>query len=93
MPVEPLRLALSDSQLYGFLCTLARLSGIFVFLPIPGMKNAQTAPRLILAFVFSAVMLPSRPAFPGAPSQGETLLILAGVVVAAFLGEAEGWHW
>ena len=78
MPAEPFRFALSDSQFYGFLCTLARLSGIFVFLPIPGMKNAPTAPRLVLAVIFSAVMLPLWPVLSGDPSQGEVLLILLG---------------
>ena len=38
--------ALHISVLYGFLLVLARMAGIFVFLPLPGLKAAPTPRKL-----------------------------------------------
>jgi flagellar biosynthetic protein FliR len=39
---------LSASTLFGFLLTLMRVSGVFVFVPIPGLKNVVDPARLLL---------------------------------------------
>ena len=42
-------LTLSISTLLGFLLTLARIAGIFVFVPLPGMKDLMNPVRVMLA--------------------------------------------
>jgi len=41
--------AVHASLLYGFLLVLARISGIFVFLPLPGLKAGPDAAKITLA--------------------------------------------
>jgi flagellar biosynthetic protein FliR len=43
-------LTLSTTTLFGFLLTLARISGIFVFVPMPGLKTGMDLPRVVLSF-------------------------------------------
>lgn len=43
-------LILSISTLYGFLFVLARMAGVIVFVPLPGMTSAPEAVRVVLAF-------------------------------------------
>jgi flagellar biosynthetic protein FliR len=42
-------LTLSVSTLIGFLLTLVRIGGVFVFVPLPGMKDAINPVRIIMA--------------------------------------------
>lgn len=45
----PNELTLSASTLLGFLLTLARVSGVFVFVPLPGMKDLMNPVRVMLS--------------------------------------------
>src|SRR4051812_3115079 len=83
-------LSISLSLLYGFLLTLARLSGVFAFLPIPGTHAGPTAARALLAMAVTIAVFPRWPAVQNVPGIGAlcaalageaTLGVLAGVVV------------
>ena len=44
-------LALPLSTIYAFLLVLARVGGLFAFLPVPAFRNAPMIFRAVLAFV------------------------------------------
>lgn len=52
---------LSTSTLLGFLLTLARISGVFVFVPLPGMKGVAEAPRIFISLAVTFSMYPQWP--------------------------------
>ena len=54
-------LRLSLPVLYGFLIALARVSGVVAFVPIPGLRDAPEAPRVVLALALTFVLLPVWP--------------------------------
>lgn len=63
-------------QIFGFLLVLARVSGVILFVPIPGMQSVPEAARIALALVLSVVLMPAWPlAMPG----------------DAWLGRLPGW--
>jgi len=80
----------------GGLLVLIRLSGMLVFVPIPGLRSVPALIRIACALLLTMALLPSHPiGFRVAPSAGEFTLILiselglgllAGVV-AGLLGE------
>jgi flagellar biosynthesis protein FliR len=41
--------AIHATQLYGFLLVLARMAGVFLFLPLPGFKAGPDAAKIALA--------------------------------------------
>ena len=45
--------AIPTSVLYGFLLVLARISGVFVFLPLPGLQAGPSAAKITLAMVLT----------------------------------------
>jgi len=71
-------LVLSTATLIGFLLTLARVAGIFVFVPIPGMGTRSTQARVVLSLCIAMVMFPSWPR-PEADLSGG---LLAGWLIA-----------
>lgn len=71
-------LSISLSLLYGFLLTLARLSGVFAFLPIPGTHAGPTSARALLAMAVTIAVLPRWPAIPNIPDIGTLVVALAG---------------
>jgi flagellar biosynthesis protein FliR len=88
---------LDISTLYGFLLVLSRVAGAFVFVPIPGIKDAPQAARVVLALALTVALYPSWPAVDsaGAGFGRVTGLVLAeaafGITVGltvAFLAEA-----
>ncbi len=88
---------LDISTLYGFLLVLARVSGAFAFVPLPGQRNSIEPARAILALGITLALFPKWPAVPAAgASPGAVVLWLiaeAGVgltigVAAAFLLES-----
>ena len=88
---------LDVSTLYGFLLVLSRVAGAFVFVPIPGIKDAPQAARVVLALALTVALYPSWPAVDFAASGfgRVTGLVLAeaafGITVGltvAFLAEA-----
>ena len=54
-------LVLSTSTLLGFLMTLARVAGLFVFVPIPGMGSRSTQARIVLSLCMAMALFPSWP--------------------------------
>jgi flagellar biosynthetic protein FliR len=46
------------SALPGFLLVLARIGGVFAFLPIPGMRTAPALPKIVLTLALSLVLAP-----------------------------------
>jgi flagellar biosynthetic protein FliR len=45
--------AIHASQLYGFLLVLARMTGIFIFLPLPGFKAGPDSAKIALALALT----------------------------------------
>ena len=89
-------LKLEIGTLYSFLLVLTRVSGVFIFVPLPGIKAGPDIIRAALAGSITLAMMPLWPAIPAAGLSFGTLVgwILAeaglgiGVgIVVAFLGE------
>jgi flagellar biosynthetic protein FliR len=53
--------ALSISTLLGFLLTLVRVSGVFVFVPVPGLKSVVDPARLLLILAVAIALFPVWP--------------------------------
>lgn len=76
----------------GLLLMLARLGGMLVYVPIPGVKSAPGAAKLLLAVSLSVTLLPSTPAFHIQPSGiGQMALWMIGemtfgLMVGLFIG-------
>ncbi len=54
---------------YGFLLTLARVSGVVVFVPIPGFSAGPDASRVVLALVLTIALFPAWPALAAGDGQ------------------------
>src|SRR5271170_6514318 len=50
------------STLYGFLLVLARVSGVILMVPIPGLSAGPDASRMVLALALTAALAPLWPA-------------------------------
>jgi flagellar biosynthetic protein FliR len=61
------------ATLYGFLLVLARVSGIVVFVPIPGFSAGPAASRVVLALMLTIALFPTWPT--RAAEDGQTLLV------------------
>ena len=80
--------AIHISLLYGFLLVLARMAGIFVFLPLPGLKAGPDAAKIVLASALSITLYSRWPAVRPVP---QSILQLAGWMIAeAGVGLATG---
>jgi flagellar biosynthesis protein FliR len=53
--------AVSTATLLGFLLVLARVSGVFVFLPIPGLRSGADSARVFLVLAIAAALVPFWP--------------------------------
>ena len=60
------------ATLYGFLLVLARVSGIVVFVPIPGFSAGPDASRVVLALALTIALFPAWPSL--AAEDGQTVL-------------------
>jgi flagellar biosynthetic protein FliR len=84
------------STIYAFLLVLARVAGLFAFLPVPAFRNAPMIFRAVLSFVTTIALFPVWPHLPDAsPSIGQLAVwafseigfgLVAGLAVA-FLTE------
>jgi flagellar biosynthesis protein FliR len=92
----PANVTLELSTLYGFLLVLARVAGAFVFVPIPGMKDAPQAARVVIALALTVALYPNWPVVDAAAAgiARVTGLVIAEVafgitvgLVVAFLAE------
>jgi flagellar biosynthetic protein FliR len=54
-------LSYSLPAVFGFLLVLARISGVILFVPIPGLSAVPDAPRIVLLLALSFVLLPAWP--------------------------------
>jgi len=73
--------------LYGFLLVLARVAGVFVFVPLPGVRNGPEMVRVMLALGIALSLAPQWPRLAAAPGAGQ----LAGwLILEAALGLALG---
>src|SRR2546423_256054 len=92
-------ISLGLPSLCGFLLVLARVSGVLVFVPIPGLRSGPDASRVVLALAITfslAAVWPAAPDISGEFALGSlvgrmvgelTFGILVGVTVS-FLLEA-----
>jgi flagellar biosynthetic protein FliR len=80
--------AIPASVLYGFLLVLARITGVFVFLPIPGLEAGPSAAKITLAMVLTFGMYSRWPVLDPVP---ESMVHMAGWMLAeAAIGLATG---
>jgi flagellar biosynthesis protein FliR len=81
-------LAIPTSVLYGFLLVLARISGVFVFLPLPGLQSGPSAAKITLAMILTFGMYSRWPVLNPVP---DSMLQVAGWMLAeAAIGLATG---
>jgi flagellar biosynthetic protein FliR len=79
------------ATLYGFLLVLARVSGIVVFVPIPGFSAGPDASRVVLALALTIALFPVWPIT--AAEDGQRLLVgrlLGGIGTEALFGLTVG---
>jgi len=80
-------LVLSISTLLGFLLTLVRMAGVFVFVPLPGMNSAGHPARIMLTVSASIALFPVWPKVAANPSVG---LFAMWILLEAALGAGIG---
>jgi len=82
-------LVLSTATLLGFLLTLARVSGVFVFVPLPGLTTNFDMARVILSIGITVALFPYWPQLHGTPTAGLlTVWILSEAVLGIGIGLA-----
>jgi flagellar biosynthetic protein FliR len=75
-------------RLLGFLLVLARVSGLFVFVPLPGLNAAPVTARIVLSLSITVCLLPI---WPAAAGLDQSVARLAGyAVMDAAVGMALG---
>jgi flagellar biosynthetic protein FliR len=65
-------------RLLGFLLVLARVAGLFVFVPLPGINSSPTIARIVLTLAVSFCLFPL---WPPATGLDQSFLRLAGYIV------------
>jgi flagellar biosynthetic protein FliR len=85
MHVNP---AIPTSVLYGFLLVLARISGVFVFLPLPGFEAGPSAAKITLAMILTFGMYSRWPALDALP--GSMVQVAGWMLAEAAIGLATG---
>jgi flagellar biosynthetic protein FliR len=85
MHVSP---AIPTSVLYGFLLVLARISGVFVFLPLPGFEAGPSAAKITLAMILTFGMYSRWPVLD--PLPGSMLQVAGWMLAEAAIGLATG---
>jgi flagellar biosynthetic protein FliR len=73
--------AISTSTLLAFLLVLCRVSGVFAFLPVPGMRSGSDSARV---FAVLAITIALFPLWPNAANLEQSI----GALAAAILSEA-----
>ena len=58
MPSIHADIAISLKDLTAFLLLLSRISGVFVYIPLPGKDAGPSLPRIVLAFALTLTILP-----------------------------------
>ena len=75
----PTELALSLSTVYAFLLVLSRVSGIILFVPIPGIRAGPEMARVVLAMALTITLFP---VWPPPPIASPSFVLIAGWVLA-----------
>jgi flagellar biosynthesis protein FliR len=79
---------LSAGALYGFLLVLARVGGSLIFVPLPGVRSAPEAARVVLALGFTLALYAQ---WPVVRTDAVTVAVLAGwALTEAAVGLAIG---
>ena len=79
---------ISTSTLLGFLLVLCRVSGVFVFLPIPGLRNGSDPARI---FAVLAITISLYPLWPKVPRMEQSIGSLSVAIASeAALGITVG---
>src|SRR5580704_7468692 len=78
-------LIVTTATLLGFLLTLARVAGVFVFVPMPGIGGVVNPARVMLAFSITVALYPLWPRITTYPNIG-TLVMWLAVEAALGLG-------
>jgi flagellar biosynthetic protein FliR len=75
-------------RVLGFLLVLARMVGVFVFVPLPGASTATAAARIVLSLAITVCLLPLWPATHGLDQSLGKLLgyVVMDVAVGMVLG-------
>ncbi len=81
-------LHLDIGTLYSFLLVLARVSGVLIFVPLPGIKSGPEAARVVFAFSMTFVLYPRWPVID--PSNVNIALLIGWILAEAGLGIAVG---
>src|SRR5580658_6927871 len=80
----------SYATLLGFLFTLARVSGVFAFLPLAAYRAAPEAAKIILSLAFTVILWPEWKSPLGARNHASIGKIVAGIAGEMALGLAIG---
>ncbi len=73
-------LVLSTATLLGFLATLARVAGVFVFVPLPGLHDGFNLARILLSLSITVALFPFWPHI--------TAEVTAGLLAVWMISEA-----
>jgi flagellar biosynthesis protein FliR len=84
----PVSLTLSTGLLFGFLLVLSRVAGIFVFVPLPGLRAAPEPVRAVLALAVTLALFPRWPAVD--PAAFTPFRLTGWMVAEAAVGAAIG---
>lgn len=85
-------LNISLSLLFGFALTLIRISGIFVFLPIPGAQSGPSVARIAFSLACTLAVAPLWPKIEGVPTPSMLVYWALGeAAFGLFAGVAVGW--
>jgi len=80
-------LVVSIPVLLGFLLTLVRVSGVFIFIPIPGASSSVAPARVLLSLGITIALFSHWPVVSAAPTAGSFVL---WIITEAALGVGTG---
>jgi len=83
----PGEVQLSMVTVLGFLLTLARVAGVFVFVPLPGVKGGMEPARIILPLTITVILFPY---WPHVSSGGSVGLLAVWMISEAAIGVGIG---
>lgn len=72
-----------ENTLLTFVLVLCRVGGVFVFVPIPGMRQGPEAARVVLSVSIALALYPAWPRLQWDPTMGE---VLGAIIVEALFG-------
>jgi flagellar biosynthetic protein FliR len=83
----PIDFPLSVSTILAFALVLTRISGAFVFMPLPGLQTAPNAARIVLSLSFTIALFPR---WPSVPEQAPFSWLATAIAAEATFGVAIG---